>query len=326
MEKKYNHKDFIKEMEEKQFDIFLTSSSFENRCFIVPKLLHQIALKKVIIFYNTNEVKEIIVNAENLVQIFQQNSVGVKLNSDNPIANFSIILEQIESLLKNYTKPNILIDTTTFTHETLLILLKILELKHISLGEISISYTGALAYSVNEIENSKKWLSKGIKEIRTVLGYSGFTDPTAINHLIILFGFESERTKQIIEEYEYDFISLGFGKIDESIQSDHQKLNCERHKKLLEDYPNAKEFSFSLVNPFDAKKDILAYISKEEFKNFNTVIAPLNNKLSTIGACLAALSNEDIQLAYAQPLVYNTKGYSVPNDDIYFYPLNFDSK
>ena len=49
----------------------------------------------------------------------------------------------------------------------------------------------------------------------------------------------------------------------------------------------------------------------------NTVIAPLNTKISTIGADLAALENENIQLAYAKPNIYNVDGYSIPNEFIY---------
>ena len=70
------------------------------------------------------------------------------------------------------------------------------------LGDIYVSYIGAKEYSVNEKNEDDKWLSKGIKEIRTVIGYPGFSDPTKDNHLLILFGFESDRTKRLINEFE----------------------------------------------------------------------------------------------------------------------------
>ena len=56
----------------------------------------------------------------------------------------------------------------------------------------------------------------------------------------------------------------------------------------------------------------------------NIVIAPMNNKISTVGASLAAISNENIQLAYAKASLYNTDGYSSPSDNVYFFKINFD--
>jgi hypothetical protein len=49
----------------------------------------------------------------------------------------------------------------------------------------------------------------------------------------------------------------------------------------------------------------------------------LNNKISTIGAGLAAIENESIQLTYAKPAIYNVEGYSKANDDIYIFDLVF---
>ena len=55
----------------------------------------------------------------------------------------------------------------------------------------------------------------------------------------------------------------------------------------------------------------------------NTVIAPMNNKISTVGAALAALKNPNIQISYAQADIYNVVGYSMPNDDYYLGELDF---
>lgn len=318
---RYDQEKFIEEVSNKKIKVFISSSSFEKRCFVIAEHLVSSNINKSIFFYNYNEVPEIIYNANELCKLYPGKSEKISLNSENPLGNFVTISETISQLIIQNQNQNFLIDSTTFTHETLLILLKIFELDQNFLGELYIVYVGASGYSINEINEADKWLSKGIKTIRTILGYSGFTDPTAKNHLMILFGFESERTKKIIDEYEYEYVSLGFGDVDESIQDNHQKLNFERHKKLLEDYPNAKEFSFSLVNPYDTKNALLKHISKYKYENYNTVIAPLNNKISTIGACLAAIENSDIQLAYAQPLIYNIDGYSEPNNQIYFFQL-----
>ena len=101
------------------------------------------------------------------------------------------------------------------------------------------------------------------------------------------------------------------------------KINCERHKKLLLRHPEAKEFKFSLIDPMQTKDQILSYIESKNLSDNNIVIAPMNNKISTIGAGLAAITNQNIQLAYAKASIYNTEGYSSPSDNVYFFKIGF---
>lgn len=323
MKKVYTYDGFSQQAKEDNIDVFISCSSFEERCFVIPKLASKFEPKSRVVFYNTNEVEAIRTNAQKLSQLAEGNTELIALNSDDPIQNYLKIIRLFDQIVFKYPdKPNLAIDTTTFTHETLLVLLRILNLRKDNLGDIRVCYVGAKEYSTNMESEADKWLSKGVDEIRTILGYPGFTDPTKENHLIILFGFEFERTRKIIEEYEFDVITLGFG--DQPIQDNHMKINCRRHKQLLIEHPKAREFKFSLRDPILTKTQLLEYVNSEEVQGFNTVIAPLNNKLSTIGAGLAALENKDIQLAYAKATIYNTAGYSVPNDDIYYCKIDFN--
>jgi hypothetical protein len=74
------------------------------------------------------------------------------------------------------------------------------------------------------------------------------------------------------------------------------------------------EFEFSCVDPDLTRRQLLKHI--EQFPGENVVICPLNTKLSTVGAVLAALDNPEIQICYSQPLEYNSAGYSSPGPDI----------
>jgi hypothetical protein len=66
--------------------------------------------------------------------------------------------------------------------------------------------------------------------------------------------------------------------------------------------------------------DLLNEVEKNS--EYNTVICPLNTKPSTIGAALAAIKSDNIQLVYAQPVQYNTKGYSTPSNFATILDLN----
>jgi len=300
---------------------FLVSSSFEERCLSISKELKDLDCKK-IIFYNSNELESIIENSIVLEQLFAKNAQRIKLDTDDPVFNYISIYTIINQIIEEGSdgKPNIFIDITTFTHETLLVLMRLLNFHKLDLGKIYISYTGAKEYSVKEKLDEDKWLSKGIKDIRTVIGYPGFSDPTRENHLLILFGFESDRTKRLIDEFEFDNITLGFATRENSIQANHQGINSERHKKLVTEY-DADTFEISLIDVDTVKNSILKYLETDKYKEMNTVIAPMNNKISTIGAGLAAIQNENIQITYARPNIYNIAGYSIPNDDVYLCEL-----
>jgi hypothetical protein len=165
----------------------------------------------------------------------------------------------------------------------------------------------------------KKWLSKGIKRINSVLGYPGNINPSKENHLVILFGFEEERTLKLIQTLDFNKISLGFGSSEDSINYAHFKINKERHEKLLKIIPNVDNFCFSLREPDIAKNQIYEHISK--YSNCNTVLAPMNNKLSTTGAALVAFEHPEIQICYAKAKEYNVEGYSSASNMCYLMKL-----
>ncbi len=306
-------------VEKEEIKVFICSASFEDRCFSVASVLKRQRFDNVLVFYNANEDASIITNANKLANDFVPLSEPIKLNSDDPVHNFATIYDAIELVVNKELSIKFLIDCTTFTHETLLILMKILELILGSFDNVFVCYVGASEYSLNTNKQEDKWLSKGIKEIRTVLGYPGYMDPTKKNHLIVLFGFESERTRMLIDSYEFNAISLGFAESEGSIQDNHQKINEKRHRELLVEYPNAFPFSFSCLNPFHTRKIILELVTK--FEGYNSVIAPMNNKISTIGVGLAGMDNFDLQITYAKPNIYNSLAYSKPNNTVYFFNL-----
>ncbi len=301
-------------------DLFICSSSFEERCFTLAKeVAKDFNPKKSLVFYNENEYQKIIENAKKLGDTLNVNSDDIiPLNSDKQIHNAIKINEELDLKLKENID-TILLDTTTFTHETLLVLFRLLFFKKSCFKNLFISYVGADDYSFNELELSKKWLSKGISEIRTIMGYPGVMSPARDNHLVVLFGFERDRTNSLIDHLQFEKVSLGFGAKTNSISSKHYNLNYERHCELMKKYTNASKFELDLTDPYKAKEDIENYLSN--FFEDNIVIAPMNNKLSTIGASLVAIANQRVQLIYAKAIEYNAIGYSKPMDTAYLFKI-----
>lgn len=242
-------------------DLFICSSSFEERCFtLADEVAKKIKPKENLVFFNDNEYQEIIDNAEKLGYLLNISSDDIiSLDSDKQIQNAIKINDILDLKLKNNVG-TILLDTTTFTHETLLAIFRLLCFKKSSFKKLFITYVGAEDYSLNETELSKKWLSKGISEIRTIMGYPGVISPARENHLVVLFGFELNRTNSLIDHLQFEKVSLGFGTKTNSISSNHYKLNYERHCELMKKYTHANKFDLDLTDPFKAKEGIQNYL------------------------------------------------------------------
>jgi hypothetical protein len=300
-------------------NVFICSGSFEDRCRVIPDALAVDFAKYVFVCENEN-LKEVVGNNVNyLMQRFGENARKINLSTTNPLLGADNIVTSLESI--HHDGPiNFLIDISTFTHESLLILLLILRRKYISDSNISlqIAYTPAKEYSLG-LETQDKWLSKGIGEIRSVLGYSGKILPSRKMLFLILLGFESERAMKLINAYEPSITSVGLGAAESSISERHHEINVSFFKCLREVHGNILRFDFSCIDPIATMSDILKQTS--EYPNNNIVLAPMNNKISTIGAALAAMSDDRIQICYAHATQYNYDSYSTAEDHCYLLDL-----
>jgi hypothetical protein len=267
----------------------------------------------VLVCENEELVEYVGENARHLIDRFSDKTVRVPLSLSNPIKVADSLSAGLERVIS--TEPqSYLVDVTTFTHEALLILLSLLRRRLKSSDRIRFAYATAKEYSLGA-EGDEKWLSKGIKQIRSVLGYPGDPLPTRQFHLVVLAGFENDRAAQLIDAYEPAIVSLGLGNKEQSITNKHFEVNIAFHRKLCEIYSGLETFTFSLIDPLQAKLDITTQIGIKP--GYNVVVAPLNNKISTIGSALAAFENPDIQLCYSQANFYNYENYSSPGDEFY---------
>ena len=304
-----------------KIDVFICSSSFEDRCLSIPQEASKLKIPLILIFCVTDLESKIEQNAKRLALTLGVQSSEVAIQIDNPAQTLKTMSEALNKAVTDDKQQSFLIDITTFTHEGLLMLLKLLQLKKKENDKLFLCYNGAKDYSYNSSIPEEKWLTKGVKSVRSILGYPGLLDPSKRNHLVVLFGFEGERTRRLIDIFEFDLVSLAFGSKGESISDRHQQLNETRHNELLKFYPDAKDFEISLINADQTKFQLLDYL--KDFSEYNTVIAPMNNKISSIGAGLAALEKPEIQLCYVTANQYNFEGYSQPSEDCYLFEVKF---
>ena len=305
---------------ESPVDLFISCASFEERCKSVTNHLDRSVVRKAIVAENKKLANHVSANADYLRHLFEGRCIGAEIDLTEPLASADNLAKAlVEAELPGGAR--CIVDITTFTHEVLLILLRLLSLTLSEDAQAWFVYTGASDYSVGSPPDAK-WLSKGISEVRTVLGYPGRFLPSRRTHLVVLVGYEHERASELIACLEPSSLSLGYGRPGTATAPKHQEANVLFHhlvKSSAVTCPNVRDFEFSCCDPWDACQAIVS--EAKVAGSANVVVAPMNTKISTIGSALATLRNKDIQLCYARALQYNYTGYSQPGDSCYLFQL-----
>lgn len=288
-------------------------ASFESRCLSIPSSIAS-KIGDIIIFKNSSvDISAMIANYDSMKGLFSSPIIN-EISFDQPEVIADSMAKTIEILADR--NENLLVDVTTFTHEALLILLRILHLYKNFFSSILCLYAGAGEYSPGYTPESI-WLSKGCKDVRNVIGFPGIIKPIAKTNLILLAGFELERATKLIELVEPDRLILGNGidpindKIFGAMAYFRDKYNAwkEDYKIIEKD-----DFEFSCKDIEQTVRTLSAIISKVPEENY--ILVPLNTKLSTISTAIIALENRRIQLCYAVPEIYNYENYSSPGETV----------
>jgi hypothetical protein len=309
--------DKIKDSLKDKYDVFMASSSFESRSLSVYNAVKdKITFSYKVVAVSTSNEDQCV----NSIKVFTESGFSkIKVSSSDQLLTVESIVNELNSILKTNPNSSFLIDITTFTRQTLIILLRVLRNLLTSNNQIQFVYTPAEEYSLG-LPMEDKWLTRGILDVNSVFGYSGKIRPSRPHHLVILMGFEVERASSLIMAYEPTKISVGYAKQKSSISDELYSLNKKRFEELQSEFPGLEAFEFSCTNIGECKADILHQVDK--YKEFNIVISPMNNKISTVACALAAFDNDTIQLAIAVPAVYNSENYSKPGNNCHLLEID----
>ncbi len=304
----------------RSIDIFITAASFEKRCITAAQNLDKRSIKNSIIFSNLRNQQYVRKNLKSLEKILK-NTKKYRIDSSDPIYTADNMIKTFSSFQKSRIN-KIVLDSSTFTHEALLILLKVLSIAFNSV-DLIILYNSAKKYSTDSENDNDIWLSRGLKKVRTILGYSGEISPTKKTHLILLAGFEHYRASLLISKIQPDLISIGAARKGTSTKPKHYSANKYAKDLLTQVFAthrNVDEFEFSPSDPIETSINVLTI--RDKYIDCNTIVAPLNTKVSTIGCAIACKKDLSIKLIYSEPIVYNFKNYSEPSNEGYILSAN----
>ncbi|RWX02203.1 hypothetical protein [Flavobacterium cerinum] len=285
-------------------DLLLLSSGFENRSKELSNCLNRSKIKNSILFHLDDNY---IIAGKNKSEIVSKLDIKniVEYPKNDSYATYNILFEEITKKISNINKQKIsvVVDVTAFSREILLILIKVLT-NDLFQNKLQLKFVHTPVD--NYCENEKLWLTKGVREIRPVFGYSGLMTPSKKLLLIVLNGFEDERTETIIDSFEPNALVLGNPSLKGSINAGLKSLADEKYEKIKSKFNSIlkKEIEFSCVD-IRTTINILKKINDEFKDEYNIVISPLNNKTSTIAVALSAILYENIQVSYASANQYN---------------------
>jgi hypothetical protein len=305
----------------RNYNLYICSASFETRCLSVAKNVDSCIIGHTMLIYNSECLTYIKPNRDELENIFDNKSTLVEFRQSDPIFSADNIKMSLTELVTRGTGYSILLDITTFTHEILLILIRLFQIVCPN-ADIMCIYANASEYNSTS-KNDEKWLSKGVGEIRSVLGYSGNMLPVQKTHLIVIVGYEFERAASIINTLEPNSLSLGYGRstnatTEKNKEANEHYLNLVR--QMAASYSDITQFEIKCDDPFETYNELTKQVSLKKDKN--VLIVPLNNKISTLGVAFAAIKNSNIQLCYAPALIYNYINYSNPGTNCYIFNIS----
>lgn len=199
-------------------------------------------------------------------------------------------------------------DITTMTHEMLLILVAAADEIVDEWLDIMLVYNVAGAYSVEDTPEDK-WISRGIHEVRSVVGYPGAWSPGEPTKLVALPGFDPERMRHMVEEIEPDHLIVGIA----CPVGERHAWSAEKNRGIANQLLQTRKgqtFDYPALDPLGA---VDALIDVTHDISGNVLIAPLNSKISTAALAVLARLKTEWQVCYAPAFIYNLN-YATPSD------------
>ena len=303
-------------------DLLLVASGFEDRSKTLSFKLDKSFIKNSIIFHLNDNYISASNNKKEIISKLEIKDI-IEYSKNDSFETYNLFYVQIKEKLKSIfisSKLSVVIDMTAFSRETLLILIKVLTNDQFY-GQLEIKFIHTPVENYSKDENL--WLTKGVREIRPVFGYSGLMMPSKKLLLIVLNGFEDERTEIIIESFEPFALVLANPSLSGSINEVLKKLVDNKYDKIKSKFKNLlideKEFSCKEINN---TIDVLESIYSKYQDHYNIAVSPLNNKASTLAVAISALKHENIQVCYASANQYNIAKQLTPSDYFLFYNLS----
>jgi len=286
-------------------DLFICCASFEERCLASATKMGTDFLTKFAIIFVVEEPlyqKQVEQNMFRLqTELRKKATEGIFVIScqrENPVEG----IKQLEDVLrqcklKTDGGPFITVDVSGFTKIYLLELLHYLALDK-GLGIPRMLHTTQRYLPTR--------LTRGIEQITTIPNYFGSPSLEKETVLVLLLGFESERSLAVWKQLNPARTIALITNPPRSGNLDYLKYARQNNAELLSK-PSVEVRDMPADNPH-AVMNVLGDIHEEIKDSFNMVIGPFGTKPQVVGVFLFCLEHRKAQVIYSFPATY-TRSY-----------------
>lgn len=213
--------------------------------------------------------------------------------------------------ISNLSSTRLIIDITCFPRELLGMILYATSLMREKFKQIEVHYVSApenaYATSNMKLDESDRWLSKGVTTIRTILGFPGMFSGEKESHLIALVGHEGDRLFEVVEHIEPSKLTISSEREKSSTSAsagEYSKFVADELRRKIK-LPKLGHIDFR-SNSIESMIDSLSGLNLD-FEKENICLTAMNTKISFVGVVLFALIERRLRLLYAVPTEYNPK-------------------
>lgn len=281
-----------------QSDTIITVASWEERFRLgLENIKQSLTPKRVIIFYYYEYEQWSKENREAISKVCSSDNCSViesRLYFNNSVKTWKTIASSIQDNVINGEL--VTLDISTMPREAIWIISDCLRRKKCDVQYI---YNKPMSYA-------EDWLSRDPERPRFVFRLSGISRLDAPTTLLVITGFDSERTKQLVRYYEPRNLIIG---LQSGEQYENLKKNREEHIKA---FHRNKEIRWFDVDGYDLQATIRAveFNLQDSKKNRNNIIlSSLGPKISALALYKYHMDHENTALAYAPSKEFN-KEYS----------------
>lgn len=274
-------------------DAIITFASWEDRFYLgFEKNLQSNSTANVYMYYYKEYAKRTADNRIKVTQLCKKNKINLKFTeivTKSPADTWRIYENELSG--PNLTSRNVLVDISTMPRESIWSIFYFLEK-----AEANIHYI----YYRPEQYNGE-WLSRDPENPRLLFKHSGIAQLGRPIGLILITGFDPDRTLQLINFFEPKFVLLG---IQSGRQFESNRRNIRAHQSLLKGQFNIKSFRLDAYSKDHGQADIENEVIKY-LDNYNIVMSSLGPKTSAVSLYNVCKKFPEIALAYAPSREFN---------------------
>lgn len=271
----------------------LTVGSWEPRFMLgFERLIAAHSPREVLMYYYSEYSENSKSNRVKARELCNKQNIGLEeheLSFARPIASWKALYNTAGS--SRLAGQGVIIDITTMPREAIWILF----------GFLTESMASVLWAYHKPAHYNSEWLSRDPDRPRLVPKMGGVAKLGYPTKLLLLTGFDVERTRQLLAVFEPEFTWIG---VQTGDQFNNRVLNIAKNMKEFQGSPATKLFEVDAYCADQGRTTIEQEIS-EHLKDSNVIMASLGPKVSAVALYHIHKANAETSLVYAPSREFN---------------------